>query len=78
MNNFSLNRGFPQKMYGVSLPHDVLPNCQAGSLTGYRKVGSVRTDAKASCVSLALFATAVISRSLPSLVKLRTMYKSTS
>ena len=65
-------------MYGTSEPHAVTPKVQAGSFAGYLKVGSVLTFMKASCVSLALFATAVISRSLPSLVKLRTMYNSIS
>merc|ERR1712118_506557 len=77
-NNRRLNRGTPQKMYGTSDPQAVTPKVHAGSFAGYLNEGSVLTFAKASCVSLALFATAVISSNLPSRVKLLTIYKSIS
>ena len=53
-------------MYGVSLPHDVLPNCQAGSLWDNLSDSSLSTREKASWRPWLLAATAVVSIIFPS------------
>ena len=66
INNFSLKRGFPQKMYGVSLPHEVEPELPGRQLDGIPNDGSVSTREKASLATWLLAATAVVSIIFPS------------